>query len=680
MTKSITLPTGWTGGAGSGGGGGAVSSVDGMTGDVSLEAKYLQIDDGDFVPLTGGTLTGPLTVAPDTAVPALKLTNATPAATLGPDVVVNGAFTTDLSGWTVGAGWAWNAGTAKHSAGSVEDLTQTLAGLVLNETYVATVTIAGRTTGTVDVLFGPSGQSVTLSATGVAQLVVPSGATSLVFRPTTDFDGALDAVTLTRVVPSVATLSLDAPAGTTSPMEIRANVTNMGIGPLALSCLTTGTNNTALGYRALRLPTTATNNTGIGYGALAILTTGASNTALGAGSMQVATTAFDNTGCGYEALRAIQSGSGNTAVGKSALRNGLTLGSNTAVGNSALVQCNGASNVAVGQSSGAAVTTGGSNTAIGTNALLSATTGANNTALGFGALRNGLTFASNTGIGANALQNATSNSNVGVGLSVGYAPANVVGNATTTGSRQTLVGYMAGQPSSVQTNDTVALGYYSLAGGGDGATAIGSGAQATAAYAIAIGKGATATAAGSLAIGVSSAGVAATTATANQIVIGTASHTVLIPGYTPTMPAAPTFTSVALGTNPAASGTLRLPNTGTVNFRNAANNADLNVLAVNASDQAVLTAPTGSGILMYIGTKAVFTADTTKISIEDMNLNLGVITGCKIGLSTIQRLGFWNKTPIVQPTGMPAAATDATTTQALANFLRTLILNLGLCA
>lgn len=45
---------------------------------------------------------------------------------------------------------------------------------------------------------------------------------------------------------------------------------------------------------------------------------------------------------------------------------------------------------------------------------------------------------------------------------------------------------------------------------------------------------------------------------------------------------------LAVGTNAASAGTLRLPNTGNIGFRNAANSADHNGLNLNSSDQIVL--------------------------------------------------------------------------------------------
>lgn len=53
-------------------------------------------------------------------------------------------------------------------------------------------------------------------------------------------------------------------------------------------------------------------------------------------------------------------------------------------------------------------------------------------------------------------------------------------------------------------------------------------------------------------------------------------------------------------------------------------------------------------------TKALIVADT-------FDLSFGTTTGSKIGTSTTQKIGFWNATPIVQPTTAVAAATVAAT-------------------
>ena len=55
-----------------------------------------------------------------------------------------------------------------------------------------------------------------------------------------------------------------------------------------------------------------------------------------------------------------------------------------------------------------------------------------------------------------------------------------------------------------------------------------------------------------------------------------------------TTPAAGTFTSVAIGSSPATAGAIRLENNQPINARNAADSSNVNLLYLNASDDAVI--------------------------------------------------------------------------------------------
>ena len=69
-----------------------------------------------------------------------------------------------------------------------------------------------------------------------------------------------------------------------------------------------------------------------------------------------------------------------------------------------------------------------------------------------------------------------------------------------------------------------------------------------------------------------------------------------------------------------------------------------------------LTVPaTGSAALLAVAN--VFTADQT---LSDVDLVLGTTTGTKIGTATTQKLGFYNATPVVQPTALTAQSTTVT--------------------
>lgn len=62
------------------------------------------------------------------------------------------------------------------------------------------------------------------------------------------------------------------------------------------------------------------------------------------------------------------------------------------------------------------------------------------------------------------------------------------------------------------------------------------------------------------------------------------------------------------------------------------------------------------------------------------NYGVSCANGLQLGGAASHKLGFWGKTPVVQPSGTPAAATDPATTMALVNDLRTKLIAVGLVA
>lgn len=64
---------------------------------------------------------------------------------------------------------------------------------------------------------------------------------------------------------------------------------------------------------------------------------------------------------------------------------------------------------------------------------------------------------------------------------------------------------------------------------------------------------------------------------------------------------------------------------------------------------------------------------------EGQNFVLGTTTGTKIGTGATQKLGFWNSTPVVQPTAV-ADATDAASVITQLNALLAKLRTLGLIA
>jgi len=180
----------------------------------------------------------------------------------------------------------------------------------------------------------------------------------------------------------------------------------------------------------------------------------------------------DNTQYGYQSLGGL-SGSSNTAIGAASLQ--VNTGNN---------------NCAVGDYSLTANTTGSQNTAVGHLGLMYNTEGYSNTSVGNTALQNNTEGYSNTSVGDNALQNNTIGYyNTCLGAESGY---NI-----TDGISNTCVGYNSGASIS-EGNYNTCLGVNSnITDGATGSTVIGYGA---------------------------------TTPISNQIVLGTESNSVSIPG------------------------------------------------------------------------------------------------------------------------------------------------------
>lgn len=174
--------------------------------------------------------------------------------------------------------------------------------------------------------------------------------------------------------------------------------------------------------RAGRIDPTAVASTFFGYQA-GNVTTGTENTGFGFRSLLSNTTGNFNAAVGFRALVNNTTGSTNTAVGNSALASNTTASNNTAVGTQAL-----------------SFNTGGFNSALGSGALLSNTTGVNNTGLGYYAL----------------VDNTTGSQNSAVGLFAGRTMT--AGNANTTGSLNTFLGYASGPGTPTQLTNATAIG------------------------------------------------------------------------------------------------------------------------------------------------------------------------------------------------------------------------------
>lgn len=363
----------------------------------------------------------------------LRQPSAQTSAVLGSNLLTNGTFDTDLTGWT-GTNWAQLSGAAKHSTGSTSPLSQTIAsGLVNGSYYLVTFTITGRTAGSVTIGLGNTSPSFTASGTATVTASGTSG--TFTVTPTTDFDGSIDSITLQRVTASTPQVWYDSDPGT--PLgELRATTNQIGVGRHALEQIVTGTTNTAVGANALYRTTTANANTAVGYGALETAN-GNSNTAVGAGAAGAVTTGIANTAVGVNSLMSDLTGTSNAALGHSALA-AMTGSNSVGVGEFALGSATAGNNTAVGRRAGYAPA--------GTTANAT-TTGTNQTLVGY---QSGVSSANQrnhvVALGHQALVDGDSAVAIGSGASAGAAGAVAIGRsaAGTSASTTTADEFMLG--------------------------------------------------------------------------------------------------------------------------------------------------------------------------------------------------------------------------------------------
>lgn len=117
-----------------------------------------------------------------------------------PNLITNGDFATDDSGWNVGAGWTWVGGEMVHSSGTAV-LSQD--GYLVNDgagnapSYEVSFNISG-TTGSVDVYLG--NLLINTYAAGAGVVTTPSGwgitTSKINFLPTNDFNGGITDVSV----------------------------------------------------------------------------------------------------------------------------------------------------------------------------------------------------------------------------------------------------------------------------------------------------------------------------------------------------------------------------------------------------------------------------------------------------------------------------------------------------
>lgn len=398
----------------------------------------------------------------------------------------------DLTGWTVGAGWSFSSG-ALHTAGNVAALSYPVP-VTTGRVYFVLVKVSAGNVGTCAITLGALAGSYNLVKSGglygygehtYCSFTATATATlALTFTPSTDWNGTITSVSVKEItgfapvfLAGVASDTYNSFSATASDLAddclqednpavagrttkgaqntvlghnaLRWNVAgyqNVAIGAESLQFCTTGKRNIAVGSACLHALTTGNNNTGVGDSCLQYLTVGLNNIAVGKNAMYSAITACENTAIGCNSLGSLTVGYKNVAVGMYSLQNAVTTVDATCVGYRAGQGATGSRLTAFGSVAGAYVTFGDANTCIGigtgakdTNRL---TTASYNTFLGYNATKSSTTQHDYlTVIGANAVGDRANSivlgrtaDNCGIGIPAPLARLHLPAGTATAGT------------------------------------------------------------------------------------------------------------------------------------------------------------------------------------------------------------------------------------------------------
>jgi len=174
-----------------------------------------------------------------------------------------------------------------------------------------------------NVTITPTGQTLTVAATGGPGGVLPTGSTGQTLRN----DGS-------QWVANSALTSNGTDVGMTGTLNFSSNVRIGAFGTLFLHNLG-GANNTYVGLHAgAATPSAGDANTGVGFNALLHTASGGGgNVAIGQGALDTNTTGSGNIGIGNVALENITTGSGNIGIGVDAGMNVSSGSNNIYIGN-----------------------------------------------------------------------------------------------------------------------------------------------------------------------------------------------------------------------------------------------------------------------------------------------------------------------------------------------------------
>lgn len=126
---------------------------------------------------------------------------------LGTEEIVNGTFTGNANGWTLGTGWAYNVNNVRKTAGVASNISQILSNpTVANAVYRVDFTIANRTAGTITATLysGPnvSGAVVSTNATHTQYIKTTGSCIGFSLTASSTFDGDIDSISVKRITAS----------------------------------------------------------------------------------------------------------------------------------------------------------------------------------------------------------------------------------------------------------------------------------------------------------------------------------------------------------------------------------------------------------------------------------------------------------------------------------------------
>lgn len=487
-----------------------------------------------------------------------------------------------------------------------------------------------------------------------------------------------------------------------------------------------GNNNIGIGGNTFNLTTTAVDSIGIGMNVMKDITTGFENIGIGVNSMFALTTGSNNVAMGHNTMLAVTAATECSAFGDDAMYANVSGNQLSAFGAQALKNATGNLNSGFGYYSGVNISTGTGNTMIGSVSGQSVTTGTNNVFIGYNttgasALTNGIGIGYNVTVTQDNSMILGNGVDVGIGTSTPGYKLHVVGTTHITGAL-TLGTSLSTTYTDAKIKGSVAATAGLIPYGTGTADTLTTSANlkyTAAAFTVATtlaatGIGNTFTVTGnninpslaeglrvSLTAGFTNAGPTigaevynASAGTGTNLKLATSFSNALgnagvnafahatttgynIGGYYEALggninvgaigkaitakASATNVGVIGVGLNTGATpiqvgGYFALDGSDTPTFTSAA------LMCDNGSTTSNIFAARDNGTIVWsIADGGTLTAA------EAANIAFGTVTGTKIGTATGQKIGFWNATPIVQPTTAGAAATFVANTSGIAD-------------